>query len=54
MEKPCEHLDFDNKRDCDEEASFMCLCCGASVCADHVTPVCPYGGGTFIEDDDDI
>jgi hypothetical protein len=27
----CEHLDFNNRKDCFEKAEFACLCCNAGV-----------------------
>ena len=45
----CEHLDFDNKKDCTKEAEYMCICCATIVCQDHKTKECPYGGMGFIE-----
>jgi hypothetical protein len=45
----CEHIDFDNKRDCKNKAEYICLCCGVPVCQEHKTKECPYGGMGFIE-----
>ena len=45
----CEHLDFNNQRDCKKEAKYVCRCCGAGVCEEHLTTKCPYGGETFEE-----
>ena len=47
--KTCEHLDFDNKRDCENEAEYMCMCCSASVCSEHKDTSCPYGGMGYID-----
>lgn len=50
----CEHLNWDNERDCQEEAEFVCECCGAGVCREHlpITKRCPYGGEPFREIDE--
>lgn len=45
----CEHLDFDNKRDCHKDAEWRCMCCGSPVCPDHKEKECPYGGMGYIE-----
>jgi hypothetical protein len=45
----CEHIDYDNKRDCEEEAETMCMCCSAKMCSDHSRGKCPFGGMGFIE-----
>lgn len=49
MSKICEHLDWDNQHDCQNEAEYICACCGAVVCPEHRTRVCDYGGGGFVE-----
>jgi hypothetical protein len=49
MKRNCEHLGFDNKQDCKKEATYMCACCGAGVCDEHLEKLCPYGGEPFIE-----
>lgn len=45
----CEHLDFDNERDCHKEAEYRCMCCGAFVCPNHKERECPYGGMGYNE-----
>lgn len=45
----CEHLDWDNKRDCNKKAKYVCECCGAGVCEEHKEKECPYGGMKFVE-----
>lgn len=45
----CEHLDWDNKHDCNNEAEYVCMCCGAGVCQEHKERECPYGGMGYIE-----
>lgn len=45
----CEHLDFDNEKDCNKKAEYVCMCCGAGTCEEHKTRECPYGGMGFIE-----
>lgn len=45
----CEHLNWDNNRDCHKKAEFMCMCCSALVCGDHKENSCPYGGMQYIE-----
>ena len=45
----CEHLDWDNQRDCEEEAEFVCMCCASPVCREHKERECPYGGMGYIE-----
>lgn len=47
----CEHLDYENKRDCDNETRYVCMCCGSGVCPIHKTSDCPYGGMGYIEVD---
>lgn len=47
--KMCEHLDYDNRNDCEEEAVMICQCCGAGACEEHGIGRCPYGGKSFIE-----
>ena len=45
----CEHLDWDNKRDCTDKAEYICTCCGAGVGSEHKEKECPYGGMGFLE-----
>ncbi len=45
----CEHLDWDNHRDCTNEAEWVCMCCGAGVCMEHKAKNCPYGGMGYVE-----
>lgn len=47
----CQNLDWDNNRDCHEEADFICECCGEGVCIEHrpLNGRCLYGGEGFIE-----
>lgn len=52
MKKPkptCEHLDYDNERDCSNEAEYQCMCCTSHVCSEHKDRECPYGGMGYIE-----
>ena len=48
----CEHLDWDNQKDCYKEAKYVCQCCGAGACEEHNTIQCPYGGMYFEEIED--
>lgn len=48
----CEHLGFNNKRDCENEAEYACRCCNAPVCSEHLEKLCPYGGMTYQEIED--
>lgn len=48
----CEHLDWDNQRDCENEAEWVCMCCNAPTCPEHKGRECPYGGMGFIELDE--
>lgn len=50
--KTCEHIDYDNERDCNNEAEYFCRCCNSLVCSEHLEKVCPYGGMTFMEVED--
>jgi hypothetical protein len=45
----CEHIDWDNNRDCENEAEYMCMCCSVPVCSEHKTKECSFGGMGFIE-----
>lgn len=45
--KICEHIDYDNKRDCEEEAEVMCECCGSKMCSEHGRGRCAFGGEPF-------
>ena len=45
----CEHLDFDNQRDCENEGKYVCLCCGVPVCEEHAGSKCIYGGEGYVE-----
>lgn len=45
----CEHLDWDNQRDCENGAEYMCMCCSTPVCSEHKERECPYGGMGYIE-----
>ena len=44
----CEHLDFDNERDCDKEVTEICMCCALAWCNEHKGRVCQYGGMGFV------
>lgn len=48
----CEHIDWNNKRDCEEKAEYMCMCCASPVCQEHKASECPYGGMGYIEIED--
>lgn len=45
----CEHIDYDNKRDCEENAEVMCMCCAVPMCREHGYGNCQFGGMGFIE-----
>ena len=45
----CEHLDWNNNKDCNNKAEWVCMCCGAGICEEHKTRECPYGGMGFVE-----
>lgn len=45
----CEHIDYDNQRDCEEEADWMCMCCASPTCYEHKGRDCRFGGMGFIE-----
>lgn len=45
----CEHLDWNNERDCENESEYRCICCGAGVCEEHKERSCPYGGMGYVE-----
>lgn len=45
----CEHIGWDNERDCEEEAEFMCQCCSSPTCPEHKDRECPYGGMGYID-----
>lgn len=47
--RECEHLNFDNEKDCSNEAEYVCMCCGAGTCQEHKTKECLYGGMGFVE-----
>jgi hypothetical protein len=47
--KVCEHINFNNERDCENEADFICICCGVPICSEHKEKDCPYGGSKYIE-----
>lgn len=47
--RECEHQDFDNKRDCHEEAEWVCMCCGSPTCPEHKDKNCQFGGMGYIE-----
>lgn len=49
--KTCEHTDYYNKHDCDEEATHMCACCASPSCPEHSRGSCAFGGMGFIEID---
>lgn len=49
MRPSCEHIDWNNKRDCSNRAWFRCKCCGAGVCKKHKEDKCPYGGERFVK-----
>jgi hypothetical protein len=49
MKKTCEHINFDNERDCENEAEYMCMCCSSPVCSEHKERDCPFGGMGYIE-----
>ena len=49
VKKECEHLDFDNKRDCHDEAEWFCMCCGSPVCQEHRDKSCQHGGMGYVE-----
>ena len=49
----CEHLNWDNQKDCENKAKYMCQCCGAGVCEEHYNGgECPYGGMDYIKIED--
>ncbi len=45
----CEHINFDNERDCENEAEYQCMCCASPVCDEHKGRDCRFGGMGFIE-----
>ena len=45
----CEHIDWDNQRDCEEEAEVMCMCCSTPLCREHGHGQCEYGGMGFLD-----
>lgn len=45
----CEHINYENLRDCGEEAEYVCMCCGSPVCQEHKKRECPYGGMGYLE-----
>lgn len=45
----CQHIDYDNARDCFEDAEYMCMCCSSPTCSEHKEISCPYGGMGYIE-----
>lgn len=45
----CEHLNYKNERDCENEPVAMCYCCGKGVCEEHLEKRCPYGGEFYID-----
>lgn len=45
----CNHIDHDNKYDCQNTAEWMCQCCGVAVCAEHLETLCPFGGEPYYE-----
>ena len=47
--RKCSHLNYDNERDCNEDAEYICMCCSEPVCSGHNEGKCPYGGEGFIE-----
>ena len=38
----CEHIDENNKEDCDEDAELMCKCCGIPSCEEHAWSHCEF------------
>lgn len=50
MKQQCEHLDYNNRQDCEEEAEVMCMCCSVPLCSEHAgLGRCDYGGMGFID-----
>ena len=49
LKPTCEHLDWDNQRDCENESEWVCMCCNAPTCPEHKGRECPYGGMGYIE-----
>ena len=49
LKTDCQHLDWDNERDCINKAEYACMCCGVPVCREHKDKNCPYGGMSYIE-----
>ena len=49
--KTCEHINYNNERDCENEAEQMCMCCGVPICDEHLSRDCEYGGMGFIDID---
>lgn len=45
----CEHINWDNERDCNNEAEYICMCCSSPTCEEHKKSECPYGGMGYIE-----
>ena len=51
MKPGCEHMNFDNEKDCQEDAEMMCMCCSVPLCSEHARGNCQYGGMGFIDID---
>ncbi len=49
LKPTCQHTDYDNKRDCEEEAEYQCMCCASPSCSEHTGRNCAFGGMGFIE-----
>jgi hypothetical protein len=49
----CEHINWDNERDCKKEAKYACRCCSSPVCEEHLEKRCGYGGELFYELEED-
>jgi hypothetical protein len=45
----CEHIDWDNARDCFEDAEYMCMCCASPTCLEHKGESCQFGGMGYVE-----
>lgn len=50
----CEHIDFDNERDCKKKAAYACYCCNSPVCEEHLDTRCPYGGELYYQLEDNL
>lgn len=45
----CEHINYDNERDCENKADYACRCCNSPVCDEHLEKRCPFGGELYEE-----